>query len=367
MALELKLGQEQGLLLAGQRTRFEGNDEFEGGPATLDSVDEFLKARNQMGLLVGGYLNKQPPRKDIDVIITGTDIQPGELGVDWWWIDPMGDVTYNKNNFSVPLNPVAKRVLCTRRGGLYAVRGLFEVTNSNLPVQYLDLSQALSERSSPILNMFLFHLAIFSYGNNSMIGVLTSYDDTFVEFKDVIEPPEVGLRFYTPEKKEIWKHSNLADLLSYEFQKALETNDRRQEFRNELESGDYGEVNDIERGILKRQIEAIQDRVPVLYNALQGLQKSVPQEQQGDKNARFYRDYIDFCRRCIGQTTGIKEAYILLRNMGILKNYIEELNRLHELWEEERYFGPMKVDDSGNLGKYHGDLVINKLAIGEMR
>ena len=48
-------------------------------------VDEFLKSKNIIGMLVGGCLEHELPRKDIDVVVAdNSGIKYKEFDVDWW-------------------------------------------------------------------------------------------------------------------------------------------------------------------------------------------------------------------------------------------------------------------------------------------
>ncbi len=185
MSLELSLKQEPPKVFA-------GDDEFKGRPGDnnlVREVDEYLKRTGQMGLLVGGVLTKELPRKDLDVIVTGEDIKPGELGVDWWWVDLTNGQTRNRTDFRIDVSPLARRALSKRIPGLYVLKDVFDVKNENLPATYTTLHEITRDYSSPVLNGRLFTPVQIQYRGGDIIGILQAYDDVFIELRDAVVLP----------------------------------------------------------------------------------------------------------------------------------------------------------------------------------
>src|SRR3989338_118586 len=187
MGLELSLKQEPPKV-------FVGDDEFKGRSGTVDlvrEVDEHLKKTGQMGLIVGGILTKELPRKDLDVIISGEDIRPGELGVDWWWVDLSTGQTRNICDFRIDVSSLARRALSKRIPGLYILRDVFDVKNENLPASYTSLHELTRDYSSSILDARLFRPVQIQYLGEDLIGVLQAYDDVFIELRDTVVFPGI--------------------------------------------------------------------------------------------------------------------------------------------------------------------------------
>ena len=85
---------------------YKDGDDFYGTEGTIENIlemNKFLKNNNIMGILCGGVLTKELPRKDIDIIISTNKISYKQKGIDWWKIN-------YKNNYKINTNNITKEL-----------------------------------------------------------------------------------------------------------------------------------------------------------------------------------------------------------------------------------------------------------------
>ncbi|MFC1741344.1 hypothetical protein ACFL3V_02310 [Nanoarchaeota archaeon] len=308
------------------------DDSYEGSTGDWElvrEVDKFLKSRNQMGLLVGGVLSKQLPRKDLDVIVTGCDIEPEELGVDWWWIDGIKGDSRNVCGYRINVPGAAKRALAKRLPGLHILTDLYDVKNQDLPATYTTLGELEHQNSSQILDSRLFTPIEIQYQDESLIGILQAYDDTHIELADLVAIPTdmygngaYGFRpdFYIPDEGGISEEYTPSQLF------------------------------------LKRLSAHFNEDVDEQY-VLWALERYDP-EKGSDKKADEVLELTEQFRSRVGEVVNHndeRECYLFIRDNFGLEEYFSELVRVRVSYFQK------------NVGRYIGTKAINKLAIGEIR
>ncbi len=361
------------LLLKNEASKvFDGTDNYSGADGNEDlvrRVDTFLRARGQMGLLVGGVLNKELPRKDLDVIVTGHDIGPAELGVDWWWVDSSTGLSKNVNNFVLPVSAVARRVLSRRLPGLHILRDLYDIKNEGLPATYTTSQEIGQDRSSPILDTRLFSPILVNYKGQELIGILEAYDETFMELSDAVvlpgikESTQYGFARDFANVSEGVLMSGLTRLFFYQMlTQEVVTNIEIERIKNEkniricwgnddfrknmyliLNSDELWDAEDESRDYFDAKVEKVLGDL---------LDYKLKFDQQ---KSRFETDVA---------------CYAFLRESGSLIDYFDILD---VEWKSERrssgkgYYELVEEHVLRGDGRYIGNLVLNKLEVGEIR
>lgn len=352
---------------------FAGDDGFRGNPGNYEAVrqaDDFLRGRNQMGLLVGGVLTKELPRKDLDVIITGDDIEPDELGIDWWWVDCATGDSRNRNNVRHDVPPAARWALTCQIPGLHILRDVYGVTNEGLPVAYTTLQELSSDHASPILDEKLYTPVQIQYQGEIRIGILRGYDDIFLDFEDLVVLP--GLL----EREEEWDYQSCS--------RSAREEDRQFGFAGDFRGWGEGAVRSALSRLFVYQLadsvmdssEKIRWRVKndldfrlgwgkytrgTLYNIFHGLYleevEETPEFLKDHKIEKFV-EQLEQLRTFFEQNSekfkDEKFCYALIRDLFNFRDYFSEFDAIHN-------------GGSVGPGRLLGNVVVNKLAVGEIR
>ncbi len=157
----------------------------EGNLANIKELEQKLRERGTTGILVGGCLTGDMPRKDIDIVVpplADEDLEAYDL-----WTLSSGQ-TMNRNDIvNYNFITIYRKALAMLPPGLHVVNGTRKGIRQDLPVTSYRPLEELAKQDESILKEAVGKNIFFKADGGTYVGTLASLDDEFVIFDNLVD------------------------------------------------------------------------------------------------------------------------------------------------------------------------------------